>query len=41
VVFEELIFPDESHDFLVWKDWVRAYTAAADFLDRNLKGKQP
>jgi dipeptidyl aminopeptidase/acylaminoacyl peptidase len=37
VVLEELIFPDEIHDFLMWKDWVRAYNATADFFDRNLK----
>jgi len=34
--FEELIFPDEIHDFLLHRDWVAAYSAAADFLDRKL-----
>ena len=38
VRFEELIFPDEIHDFLMWKNWVRAYGATADFFDRTLKG---
>ena len=37
VQFEELIFPDEIHDFLMWKNWFRAYGAAADFFDRTLK----
>jgi len=37
VQVEELIFPDETHDFLMWKDWVRAYKATADFFDRNLQ----
>ncbi|MGA9812708.1 MAG: prolyl oligopeptidase family serine peptidase [Terriglobales bacterium] len=37
VQFEELIFPDEIHDFLMWKSWIRAYGATADFFDRNLK----
>jgi len=37
VQFEELIFPDDIHDFLMWKNWVRAYTAAADFFARTLK----
>ena len=37
VEFEELIFPDEIHDLLVWKDWIRSYTAAAEFLGRTLK----
>lgn len=35
--FEELIFPDEIHDFLLRRDWVRAYNASADFLDRKLR----
>jgi len=38
VRFEELIFPDEIHDFLMWKNWFRAYGAAVDFFDRTLKG---
>ena len=32
VVFEELIFPDETHEFLLWKDWIKAYTATSRFL---------
>lgn len=38
VPFEQLILPDEIHGFLRWKDWVRAYSATADFFDRTLKG---
>jgi dipeptidyl aminopeptidase/acylaminoacyl peptidase len=38
VTFEELIFPDEVHDFLLHRDWVRAYAATVEFLDRKLKG---
>ena len=37
VEFEQLIFPDEVHDFLTHADWVRAYTASINFLDRHLK----
>ena len=37
VEFEQLIFPDEIHDFLRHEDWLRAYHASADFLDRHLK----
>jgi len=37
IEFEELIFPDEVHDFLLQKNWLRAYRAAAGFLDRRLK----
>ena len=36
VYFEELVFPDEIHDFLMHKTWLAAYHAAADFLDRKL-----
>jgi dipeptidyl aminopeptidase/acylaminoacyl peptidase len=36
VAFEEIIFPDEIHDFLLWKTWVRGYQATADFFGRQL-----
>ncbi|MFT4114650.1 S9 family peptidase, partial [Silvibacterium sp.] len=35
--FEELIFPDEIHDFLLYKDWLAAYTAEAKFFGKYLK----
>jgi dipeptidyl aminopeptidase/acylaminoacyl peptidase len=37
VPFDQLIIPDEIHGFLRWQDWVRAYSATADFFDRTLK----
>ena len=37
VPFERMILPDEIHGFLRWRDWIRAYTATADFFDRTLK----
>jgi dipeptidyl aminopeptidase/acylaminoacyl peptidase len=37
VEFEELIFPDEVHDFLRHEDWLRAYRAGVDFFDKHLK----
>lgn len=37
VEVEQLVFPDEVHDFLRHQDWVRAYKAAADFFNRRLK----
>ena len=37
VPLEQLILPDEIHGFLRWRDWIRAYTATADFFDRTLK----
>jgi dipeptidyl aminopeptidase/acylaminoacyl peptidase len=36
VDFEQIVFPDEIHDFLLRRDWVRAYEASADFLGRKL-----
>ena len=35
---EQLIFPDEIHDFLLHRSWLEAYSAAADFFDRKLHG---
>jgi dipeptidyl aminopeptidase/acylaminoacyl peptidase len=37
VQFEQLVFPDEVHDFLMWHDWIHAYHAGLDFFDRKLK----
>jgi dipeptidyl aminopeptidase/acylaminoacyl peptidase len=39
VHFEELILPDEIHDFLLWKSWVNGYRATAEFFDRQLRSK--
>ncbi len=37
VEVEQLVFPDEVHDFLRHQNWVRGYKAAADFFNRRLK----
>lgn len=37
VPFEQMVLPDEIHGFLMWRDWVRAYAATAEFFDRTLK----
>jgi dipeptidyl aminopeptidase/acylaminoacyl peptidase len=37
VHIETLIIPDEVHDFLRHESWLRAYKAAADFFDREMK----
>jgi len=37
VYFEELIFPDEIHDFLRHQNWLRGYHAGAEFFDKHLK----
>ncbi len=36
VEFDQIVFPGEIHDFLLFRSWVRAYNATADFFDRHL-----
>jgi dipeptidyl aminopeptidase/acylaminoacyl peptidase len=40
VEFEQIVFPDDVHDFLLHRRWLRAYAAAADFFERKLKGQK-
>jgi dipeptidyl aminopeptidase/acylaminoacyl peptidase len=40
VEFEQLIFPDEIHDLLLWKSWVSGYKASAEFFQRKLAGEK-
>jgi dipeptidyl aminopeptidase/acylaminoacyl peptidase len=37
VELEQLIFPDEIHEFLLHKNWLAAYHAAGDFFDRHFR----
>jgi dipeptidyl aminopeptidase/acylaminoacyl peptidase len=37
VEFEQIVFPDEIHDFLLWRTWVKGYKAASEFFDRKLR----
>ncbi|HKO18093.1 MAG TPA: prolyl oligopeptidase family serine peptidase, partial [Acidobacteriaceae bacterium] len=37
VEFEELVFPDEIHNFLLYRHWLEAYKAEADFFERHLR----
>ncbi len=39
VEFEQLIFPDEVHGFLLHRNWLAAYHAAAEFFDRRLRDR--
>lgn len=39
VYFEQLVFPDEVHGFLLHKNWLSAYKASADFFKRMLEKK--
>ncbi|HUN63624.1 MAG TPA: prolyl oligopeptidase family serine peptidase [Candidatus Sulfotelmatobacter sp.] len=36
VYLEQLIFPDEVHDFLLYSSWEKGYAAGANFFDRKL-----
>lgn len=40
VAIEQLIFPDEIHDFLLHRTWLAAYHATSDFFDRRLKAAE-
>jgi dipeptidyl aminopeptidase/acylaminoacyl peptidase len=37
VVIEQLVFPDEVHDFLLHSSWIKAYQATSDFFDRQFQ----
>ncbi len=39
VYFEQLIFPDEVHGFLLHSNWIKAFNASYDFFERKLKKK--
>lgn len=41
VDIEQIIFPDEIHDFLLWRTWVKGYKATAEFFDRKLGSAEP
>lgn len=38
VYFEQLIFPDEVHSFLLYKSWLKAYEASFNFIKRKMTG---
>jgi dipeptidyl aminopeptidase/acylaminoacyl peptidase len=37
IEFEQMVIPDEVHDFLRHDVWVEVYRRSADFFDRHLK----
>lgn len=37
VYYEQLIFPDDVHGFLLHKNWINCYKATSNFFDRFLK----
>jgi dipeptidyl aminopeptidase/acylaminoacyl peptidase len=36
VEYEQMIIPDETHDLLLYRSWVRVFTATADYFNRHL-----
>jgi N-acyl-D-aspartate/D-glutamate deacylase/dipeptidyl aminopeptidase/acylaminoacyl peptidase len=40
VYFEQVVYPDEIHDFLLHRSWLEIFKAAAGFFDRRLKTRQ-
>ena len=36
---EQLVLPDEVHSFLLYKNWVKAYTATFEFVNRQFNKK--
>ncbi len=39
VYFELMVLPNEVHDFLLYRSWLKAYSASADFFSRKLTGR--
>ncbi|NQZ75593.1 MAG: prolyl oligopeptidase family serine peptidase, partial [Ekhidna sp.] len=39
VYFEQLVFPDEVHGFLLHSNWLKAYNTTYDFFERKLKNR--
>jgi dipeptidyl aminopeptidase/acylaminoacyl peptidase len=37
VAIEQLVFPDDVHDFLLHRHWLAGYRASSDFFERHLK----
>jgi len=36
---EELVIPDDIHDFLLFRNWVRVSQATAEYFERRFMGK--
>jgi len=37
VPYELIVYPDEVHSFLVFRKWLKAFNATAEFFDRHLR----
>jgi dipeptidyl aminopeptidase/acylaminoacyl peptidase len=36
IPYELIVMPDETHDLLMWRSWLRNFDATADFFERTL-----
>lgn len=41
IPYEQIVLPDEVHDSLLWRTWVRVFQATGDFFDRTLVKGEP
>lgn len=41
IPYQLIVFPDETHDSLLWRTWVRNFTATADFFEQTLVEGKP
>lgn len=41
VPFEQIVYPDEIHGFLLYRHWIQSYQATADFFERQLGSSHP
>ncbi len=39
VSVEEVVIPDDIHDFLLWRSWRTVTTASGEFLERRLMAR--
>lgn len=37
IPYELIVMPDETHDLLLWRSWLRNFEATADFFERTLE----
>jgi dipeptidyl aminopeptidase/acylaminoacyl peptidase len=40
IPYEELVFPNERHEFMTFGHWLASYRATLDFLNRHLRDKK-
>jgi hypothetical protein len=41
VKVDELVIPDDIHDFLLWRTWKAVTTAGGDYFERMFMKKSP